>query len=243
MNKLIYQHVNNNQRNDRIVPLAGLILMFAWFCGIVIYGGYAASQSQASKTVQAYKVKTAFLYNFIRFVDWPEEKMADKDKPIVIGVLGKDSFGDALEAIPDKKPKGKDVVIKRFKSFEELKKSANKNELDQEIKAIGECHLLFICDSEKAYLSEITASIKKYNILTVGEITGLLDNGGIINFTVLNNKIRFDINTIAAKESHLKIRSQLLRLANIVVKGEGTTEADYTSDGNSREATGEDGPQ
>jgi hypothetical protein len=170
--------------------------------------------------------------------------MADKDKPIVIGVLGKDSFGNALEAIPDKKPKGKDVVIKRFKSFEELKKSANKNELDQEIKAIGECHLLLICDSEKAYLSEITVSIKKYNILTVGEIDGFLDNGGTINFTLLNNKIRFDINAIAAKESHLKIRSQLLRLANMVVKGEGATEADYISDGNNSEGTtGDNGPQ
>jgi hypothetical protein len=217
MNKQIYKHANS-QRNDSIVPLVGLLLMFAWFCGIIIYAGYAKSQSQASDTVQVYKVKAAFLYNFIQFIEWPKEKMADTGKPVVIGVLGKDPFGNSLETITDKKLKGKDVIIKRFKSFEELKKTADKNELDQQVKAMGECHLLFICSSEKGCLSEILTPIKKYSVLTVGELDGFMDNGGIINFVIVDNKIRFDINTVAAKESNLQISSQLLRLANTITK-------------------------
>jgi len=66
--------------------------------------------------------------------------MAGEDKPIVIGVLGKDSFGNSFEPIMDKKLKGKDVIAKRFKGFKELKESADKSELDREIKAIVECH-------------------------------------------------------------------------------------------------------
>jgi hypothetical protein len=239
MNKQIYKHVNS-QRNDRIVPLLGLVLMFAWFCGIIIYAGYAKSQSQANNSVQVYKVKAAFLYNFIRFVEWPEGKMADASKPVVIGVLGKDPFGNSLETITDKKLKDKDVIIKRFKGFEELKKSADKNELDQEVKAISECHLLFICSSEKDYLSEITTLVKKYSILTVGELDGFMDNGGIINFVIVDNKIRFDINAAAAKESSLKIRSQLLRLANKIVKGDGIT-GDVSTDGNDSGETTKEG--
>ena len=178
-----------------------------------------------------YQIKAAFLYNFLQFVDWPEEKPADSNKPITIGIVGENPFGDAFEPIKDKKVKGRSVVIKQFKSFEELKKptekdtaspkatpDASKPKSSQEIETLTKCHLLFICSSEQKNLKEIINEVKGHEVLTVGEMEGFLEAGGIINWFVEEKKIRFEINIAAAEGANLKIRSELLRLAKRLVK-------------------------
>jgi hypothetical protein len=165
-----------------------------------------------SASGQEYQVKAAFLYNFIQFVDWPEEKLADNNEPIIIGIIGTDPFDDAFKPIEDKKVKNKRVVVQRFKSFEDLKNSANKPE------ALTKCHLLFISASEQKNLREIIDAVKNHGVLTVGEMNGFLENGGIINWFVEDKKIRFEINNAAAERANLKIRSNLLRLAKRVVE-------------------------
>jgi len=177
-----------------------------------------------STSSREYQVKAAFLYNFIQFVDWPEEKLADSNEPIAIGIVGKDPFGDAFEPIKDKKVKGRDVVIKRFKSFEKLEKSTEKNESqsDQEIETLTKCHLLFICPSERKNLKKIINTVKDCDVLTVSEMKGFLEAGGIINWFVEEKKLRFEINITAAERAKLRIRSKLLRLAKRIVE-ENTT--------------------
>ena len=164
---------------------------------------------------QEYQVKAAFLYNFLQFVDWPDEKLADTDESLIIGIIGKNPFGNAFEPIKDKKVKNKTVVIKHFESFEKLKSSAVKD--NQDIETLKKCHLLFICSSEQQHLKEIIDTVKDHNVLTVGEMDGFLEAGGIINWFVEDKKIRFDINATAARESKLEIRSNLLRLAKRVI--------------------------
>lgn len=180
-----------------------------------------------SLSSREYQVKAAFLYNFIQFVDWPEEKLADSNEPITISIVGDDPFGDAFEPIKDKKVKGRSVVVKRFKSFEELEKSIekNKSQSDQEIETLVNCHLLFICFSERKNLEKIINAVKDRNVLTVGEMEGFLEAGGIINLFVEEKKLRFEINVAAAERAGLKIRSKLLRLAKRVIE-EDTTQKD-----------------
>lgn len=187
----------------------------------VLFMAAIAQEAKAdSPPSQEYQVKAAFLYNFLQFIDWPEEKLTDNNEPITIGIIGKDPFGNAFEPIKDKKVKGRAVVIKRFKSFGELKKSGEKNqpESDQKIKALTKCHLLFICSSEQKNLREIIDAVKYHSVLTVSEMEGFLESGGIINWFVEEKKIRFEINTAAAARARLKIRSNLLRLAKRIVK-------------------------
>jgi hypothetical protein len=173
-----------------------------------------------STSSREYQIKAAFLYNFIQFVDWPDEKLADSNEPIIIGIVGKDPFGDAFEPIKDKKVKGRDVVIKRFKSFEKLEKSTEKNESqsDQEIETLTKCHLLFICPSERKNLKRIINTVKDCDVLTVSEMEGFLEAGGIINWFVEEKKLRFEINITAAERAKLKIRSKLLRLAKRILE-------------------------
>lgn len=167
-----------------------------------------------------YHIKASFMYNFIRFVDWPKEKMADSNEPIAIGILGKDPFSRAFEPLKDWHINGRKVVVKRFKGFEELKKSGEKGkaELQRTINTIRKCYVLFICYSEKEMLTEAINSVKGHPVLTVGDMKGFLETGGIINFVMEEKKVRFEINIRAAKRAKLKISSRLLRLAKRVIE-------------------------
>lgn len=180
-------------------------------------------KARADSTVsREYQVKAAFLYNFMNFVDWPEEKSSDSNEPIIVGIIGSDPFGGAFEPVKNKKVKGKNVVIRRFEGLKEQKES---DENDQEIEAIRECHVLFICRSEEKKLKKTINLVKENNVLTVSDIEGFPEAGGIINFVMEDQKVRFEINVTAAKRAKVKIRSQLLRLAKRVVEEEPSDEA------------------
>ncbi|PKL47515.1 MAG: hypothetical protein CVV39_05620 [Planctomycetes bacterium HGW-Planctomycetes-1] len=179
---------------------------------------FTAPKAQAdSASSREYQVKAAFLYNFIMFVDWPEEKMPAVNEPIIIGIIGEDPFGNAFDPVKDKQAKDRKVAVKRFKGLKDLKKSGEA-EFNQELEAIRKCHLLFICLSEEKVVKEITDLIKDSNILTVGDVPKFLEaGGGIINFVLEEQKVRFEIDANAAMLAGLKIRSQLLRLATRVI--------------------------
>lgn len=192
----------------------------AYIFVVVILVLFVGPQARSDSTVsREYQIKAAFLYNFIKFVDWPKEKATDPNAPLTIGIIGKDPFQDAFEPVGDKDTKGRKVLIKRFKPWEELKKSGEKDKslLDREIEALRKCHLLFICSSEEKNLKEIINLVKDHSILTVGEMNGFLESGGIINFVMEEQKVRFEINVTNAKRAKLQIRSQLLRLAKRVI--------------------------
>jgi hypothetical protein len=184
---------------------------------VMVLALFAVPQVRAdSASVREYQVKAAFLYNFIMFVDWPNEKIGSNNEPIVIGIIGKDPFENAFDPVKDKQAKDRKVIIKRFKGLEELKK--DQAAFNQEIETIRKCHLLFICRSEEKVVKEITDLVKDNNVLTVGDMPNFLEaGGGIINFVLEEQKVRFEINGTAAKEAKLQIRSQLLRLATRVI--------------------------
>ncbi len=158
---------------------------------------YAPAEDSISKE---YLLKAAFIYNFARFTDWPRESFSGTDDPLVLLILGKDPFEKAIESIAGRKVQGRTLRIKRITQPEE----------------IDRCHMLFISTSERDRLTEILQKINNMPVLTVGEMEGYTVAGGIINFSVEKNKIRFEINIDAAQRSGLKISSKLLRLAKII---------------------------
>jgi hypothetical protein len=177
---------------------------------------YPDSQSVQYKE---YEVKAAFMYNFLKFIDWPEEKMAHSGNQIVIGIIGEDPFGAAADIFKDKKVEDRNVVVRRFEGIEQLKKAAEKDKpANEKLEALKTCHLLFICLSEQREAREIIDIVGKNGVLTVGDTSSFIESGGAINFFMEENKIRFNINLTASEKAGLKIRSQLLRLAKKVVK-------------------------
>jgi ribosome-associated protein YbcJ (S4-like RNA binding protein) len=183
---------------------------------LLVSDAYPNSQSAQYKE---YEVKAAFMYNFLKFVDWPEEKIARSGNQIVIGIIGEDPFGAAADIFKDKKVEEHNVVLRRFEGIEQLKKAAEKDKpANEKLEALKTCHLLFICPSEQKQAREIIDIVGKNDVLTVGDSAGFIESGGAINFFLEDNKIRFNINLTAAEKAGLKIRSQLLRLAKRVVK-------------------------
>ena len=172
-----------------------------------------------SEQKKEYQIKAAFLHNFIKFVDWPEEKTGDSNEPIIIGIIGKDPFGKAFDPVKDKLVKGKKITIKQLGEFEELKKLAQKEKTkwNQKVNALRKCHVLFICTTEKKHVPEIINLVKNHNVMTVGDMKEFLESGGIINLVIEERKICFEVNVAVAKKEKLKIRSQLLRLAKRVI--------------------------
>jgi hypothetical protein len=152
--------------------------------------------------------------------------MGDSNEPIIIGIIGQGPFRDVFEPVKDKRVKDRHVVVERFEGLEELRKY-DKAKMDQTIGAIRKCHVLYICRSEQGAVKEITDLVKGYGVLTVGDMEGdfLESGGGIIHFVLEDDKVRFEINVTAAKETKLQIRSQLLRLAKKVIGEESLQEA------------------
>ncbi len=115
-------------------------------------------------------------------------------------MLRDDPFAEALEVIKGKTVKGRRLAIRRVEPGRDL-----------EI-----CQVLFIGSSEEKRLPQVMQSLQGSNVLTVGEMERFVQLGGIINFFVQNNRVRFEINVNGAERARLKLSSQLLSLAKVV---------------------------
>jgi hypothetical protein len=167
----------------------------------------APEKAGAQSTVpKEYQIKAAFLFNFAQFVQWPAAAFPEADLPIRIGILGQNPFGEALkETIRGESIRGHRLVVQHSQQLDDLKN----------------CHLVFICKSERERLHGILANLREESVLTVSDIDGFARGGGAIGFYLDGKKVRFEINLAAAQRQKLKISSQLLGLGKIV---EGGTE-------------------
>jgi hypothetical protein len=163
----------------------------------LLMAGVLASVSvmapSAQEVSQEYRVKAAYLYNFLKYVEWPDRS----NRPFKICVAGQNPFGNVLAALT---------------SAERVRGNPVQTEL-----ILGPepgCDVIFAPRTSNipAYLQ--TAAGKP--ILTVGETARFIEQGGIVNFFLENGKIRFEINRNAAERAGLRFSSRLLQLAKIV---------------------------
>jgi hypothetical protein len=148
-----------------------------------------------------YRVKAAFVYNFAKFVEWPQA-VGYGGKPFVIGVLGRDPFGRILDdTVNGKTVRGRTLVIQRLSSWAQA----------------HECDLLFVSGSENKRLPESLRGIGR-GVLVVGDSPDFVLSGGMIGLINEDSKVRFEINELAAERAGLKISSQLLKLARRVTR-------------------------
>ncbi len=149
-----------------------------------------------------YRVKAAFLVKFTKFVEWPGEKeAASGNNPFIIGIIGRNPFEHHLEEIVSgHQIKGRNVEIRQIDDLEN----------------IAECHVLFVSRVLNVKVKEILSVTHGRPILTVGDIKGFAEKGGLINFYIEQEKVRFEINETEAHYSGLSISYLLLKSAVIV---------------------------
>ncbi|OHB62185.1 MAG: hypothetical protein A2167_01770 [Planctomycetes bacterium RBG_13_46_10] len=198
--------------------------IFIFLLTCLFGGSLLAEPDEKSSASREYKIKAAFIYNFLKTVEWPKEFISDSNESMVVGIIGKDPFGDAFEPIIGKVVKGKKVVVTRLKGLSQIDKRSDNSDSRSEIdiETMRKCHLLFVCSSEQRTFMEIIKSVDGYSVLTVGEIKNFLEAGGVINFIPQAEKGDFEINLSASKRAKLNISSKLLRIAKRVIEEESS---------------------
>jgi hypothetical protein len=167
----------------------------------MLLGMALVSMAVEAPASREYQIKAAFLVRFAEFVEWPSASFAASDSPIRIGILGNDPFGEVLEnTIRGERIRDRPVVVVR----------------SQDLAILQECHLAFISASEEHRLAEITMGLSAAPLLTVSDIDGFAEHGGIIRFYLVNKKVRFEINPSVAQQKGLRMSAQLLALGKII---------------------------
>ncbi len=182
--------------NDKCIALSLLLFLCANLSFPVVVH---------SENNKIHKIHAAFIYRFLLFTEWPETVYAGDDQKIVIGILGHNPFGDLFKHVEGTPVNGRSLEIRQFSTdapFEELQ----------------QCQLLFICSSLKDQLPETIDLLKDLPVLTVSDIEGFAEAGGIIGFYLEGSGVKFVVNRAAAKKAGIMFRSQLLRVAPRIIE-------------------------
>jgi len=192
--KMWFAAVQRNLVSKSRTPAALFVLLFS-----LLFSPDFKCPAQDSALTE-YKIKAAFIFNFVKFVEWPPQAFANETSPIVIGVLGQNVFGDNLEqALRNKSIHHRPLQYQEFHSVAE----------------VTNCQVLFIGVSEKKRYAKILGALRGMSVLTVSESDQdqFIKAGGMINFVIQENRIHFQVNNEAAKSAGLIINSKLLDLA------------------------------
>jgi hypothetical protein len=160
--------------------------------------------AHAQSSADEYKVKAAFLFHFAQFLAWPSSTLNVRDPSLNLCIFDDEPRRQELQSTIEGKPIGTRVFHVRLISQ------------PQEIQG---CNILFLSRDEARRQSAILKSLRGMPVLTVGETSNFLSDGGMIRFHLEEGKVRFDINRAAAESSHLEISSRLLLLATSVTRG------------------------
>lgn len=146
-------------------------------------------------------VKAAFVYNFLKFVDWPPHALARSDQPLSLAIVGEGQVADAVERLLQGKKVGTHpLVVVRVKAGDPL----------------ADVHAVFVTGTDMDKAHRTLATKANASVLTMGDDDQFAARGGIIGLYVEDRRVRFEVNTGAADATGLRVSSRLLALARLV---------------------------
>lgn len=149
------------------------------------------------------RVEAAYIYNFAKFVEWPLYKFPTSASALRFCVLNDFAFQSELSHVTNGKTiSGRPLEVLQVRDASQAL----------------QCHVLFINASQERQMEHVLKPLREASVLTVGETNGFLDNGGMINFLLQGDQVRFQINHKATQEAKLYLSSRLLSLAKRVVE-------------------------
>jgi hypothetical protein len=150
-----------------------------------------------------FQVKAAYLFNFLKFVEWPADAPADPQANWVIGIVGDSPVGGELERLAEgKSVEGRGLLVKKFRATDDLRG----------------CNILFVSASEEKHLLQILNAMQGAAVLTVADLDNFIARGGMIQFVTEGPRVRMDIDVGATSRVRLKVSSKLLALAQAVTE-------------------------
>lgn len=146
------------------------------------------------------KIKTAYIYNFTKFIDWPADEGKPASEPFRICVIGSDPIRTTLGELTNREAKGRPIRVVRIK----------------DLSALSSCHLLYISRSEEPQLAQILQRLQGMQVVTVSDILQFTQRGGMISFVTDKDRVRVQINQRTAREAGVKLSAKLLEIAKVV---------------------------
>jgi hypothetical protein len=175
------------------------LLMRRLFLVLALCTMPAAVVAEVSKE---YQIKAAFLYNFVKFAEWPASALGPR-AGIVLGTFCDAEFAAELAAIVRGRDVGGHAITVRAMATPEDAQSV---------------HLVFVCTSQQAQFDRIRTATQGMPVLLVGEDAAAIATGAAITFVRVEDKVRFEINSAAADRAGIKLSAQLQKLATAVRK-------------------------
>lgn len=151
------------------------------------------SAAVGAQSADVYPLKTALVYNFAKFTKWPDSTISENVHVCYFSEL----YTESMERLSGKKISQYLVSIKQIENISD----------------VDQCHLIYIDKSKRDILNRLFLKVKGKSILTVSDISGFYDEGGMIEVKVKDNRIRFLINLGPVNESNIVLSSQILKLA------------------------------
>jgi hypothetical protein len=146
-------------------------------------------------------VKSAYIYNFIQFIDWQEQESNAVNRPIKICMIGGDPLGEALSELSNRLVKGRSIQVERH---------------DGATGDLAGYHIVVIGRSAEERLPAILKQLAGANVLTVSDILQFTRKGGGIGLATVNGKVKIEINSSVTLHAGLRISAKLLEVASIV---------------------------
>lgn len=187
------KNINTKDHSRGLQALVIWVVALA-LCLMVGFAGPATAED--SPQGKENLIRSAMVYNFCKFVQWPETDM----DTLVLGVMASPDATPGFDSIQGKAVHDGYIKVKQVQSNEDL----------------TGCQIVFIPKGMESQLEESFSTALAESILTISEIDGFCSQGGIIQLVERRGKLRFFINNKAANESHLVLSSQLLKMAKIV---------------------------
>lgn len=147
------------------------------------------------------QVKAMFVYNFLKFVEWPVDTSVGAKDPFVVVIIGEGATADATEHFLDSKTIGeRPVVVRRVR-------------WDQSLAGV---RAAFVVERDAKKLHRVLDAAAAAGVLTIGEGESFTTRGGVIGLLVEDRRVRFDVDTSAAQLAGLRVSSKLLALTHAV---------------------------
>ena len=194
-----------------------LLVQFALVTlGLYVLFLFGPAFVQAADNLQREQIEAGLVYKFISFIDWPEQSSGEKkesalkadkkvNQPFVIGVLGNDRLIKAFAPVIGRSVKeGRRLVVEKISS-------------DDPLPVFARCQILYLAPTTKSEILVLLARVKNLQVLTVSDMEGFVDLGGVIGFSEQQGRMKFSINNRVARARGIYINAKLMRVAVRVV--------------------------
>ncbi len=176
------------------------IFCHLFLCSLLFNSTYAAPPQ-----IKEHHLKARYIDGFTAFIQWPKSTFSSPDDPLKLCVLGDNPFGKALDILVDAHNDRK-TRRSRLRAVDYLRQGND----------VSRCHLLYISKSEESYVQQVLTQVKGKPIVTISSLKNFAINGGMIQFYIRNNKVRFLIDPQTLRNEKLQPDANLLRIADLV---------------------------